>query len=209
MSMADIGVLERTSRARYRLGWRLLSLTRTLMQTCDYREPISRVLDETVKRYGETMHLAVFERGSVVYLDRVVGRRSSPLPTRTGVRLPAHPSAVGKVLLAHCEGDLAERYLRQAERQRFTKHTIVSTSGLLGELDRIRRAGHGFDHEETIEGVCCAAAPVRAAGEGVVAAISVTVPRDRFCRDDDTYVRLVEDAAGRASKAVSASCLAA
>jgi DNA-binding IclR family transcriptional regulator len=46
-----------------------------------------------------TVHLAVREGLDVLYLDRLSGRRSVPIVSRVGTRLPAHATAGGKILL--------------------------------------------------------------------------------------------------------------
>ena len=177
VSMADIGLLERTAGARYRLGWRLLSLSRTLVEGTAYRAPAARAMRNAVDRCGEAMHLAVLERGEVVYVDSVRGANASALPTGTGTRLPAHPTGVGKVLLAHRGEAEARRAVGGAGLRGFTPNTIVSHERLRAELERVRRVGVAFDREETIAGLCCVAAPIRDDGGTVVAAVSVSAPR--------------------------------
>jgi IclR family transcriptional regulator, KDG regulon repressor len=190
-TMDEVGLLNRTADARYRLGWRLLSLSRTLMQTTEVRQRISRALRRAVDRTGETMHLAVYDRGSVMYLERVRSPHSLRLPTDTGTRLPPHPSAVGKVLLAHRGDDATQEYLSAGRLRRYTVNTIASADELLDELERVRADGVAYDREETIQGVCCVSAPIRAATGEVVAAISVSAKTASFDRDGRFYRQLV------------------
>jgi IclR family KDG regulon transcriptional repressor len=198
-TMDEIGLLERTRDARYRLGWRLLSLSRTLLQTTEYRDHVSRALHAAVEESGETMHLAVFDHGSVVYLECVRSAHSVQLPTHTGARLPAHPSAVGKVLLAHRDDDAAARYTRSGALRRYTANTIVSPAGLFAELDRARDDGVAYDREETIRGLCCIGAPVRDREGAVLAAVSICATTASMERQADAYRQLVLDVASEAS----------
>lgn len=189
-TMETVGLLERTARARYRLGWRLLTLSSTLMQTTTYRAKVAAAMRRAVDQSDESMHLGVFDRGSVVYVECVRGRRARGLPTRAGLRLAAHPSAVGKVLLAHRGAEEIERYVSGPLR-RYTENTIVAPGRLRAELCRVRAQGHALDREETITGLCCVAAPVRDADGSVVAAVSLSTPTARFDRRADEYLRLV------------------
>jgi IclR family transcriptional regulator, KDG regulon repressor len=198
-TMDEIGLLKRTPDARYRLGWRVLSLSRTLMQTTDVRLRVVRALRRAVDHSGETMHLAVYDRGSVVYLERVRSPHSLRLPVETGTRLPAHNSAVGKVLLAHSDDDTVDRYLRARRLRRYTANTLVEPARLLGELECVRSDGVAYDREETIPGLCCVGAPVRAATGDVIAAVSVSAKTAHFDRDGRFYRQLVNDVARGAS----------
>jgi IclR family KDG regulon transcriptional repressor len=198
-TMESVGLLERTARARYRLGWRLLSLSQTLMQTSAFRTPSTRALRRAVDRWGEPMHLAVFDRGAVVYVECVRARGSLALPTATGTRLPAHPSAVGKVLLAG-HGDAAVcDYASRGTLPGYTPNTIVEPESLLAEVRRVREDGVAFDREETIAGVCCVGAPVRDRDGAVVAAVSLSATTARFEQHADAYLRLVRDVARESS----------
>jgi IclR family KDG regulon transcriptional repressor len=197
-TMEAVGLLERTARARYRLGWRLLSLSSTLVRTTAYRPVVLKAMRRVVERWDESMHLAVFDRGCVIYLECVRGRRSRGLPTRAGLRLPAHPSAVGKTLLAHRNPEEINRHVA-ATLRRYTRNTIVDPDRIRSELSRVRAQGHALDCEEAIAGLCCVAAPVRDADGSVVAAVSLSAPTARFERHADDYLRLVRATASAGS----------
>jgi len=199
-TMAEIGLLERTAQRRYRLGWRLLVLGRTVMLSADYRTVVARTLRRTVERWGETMHFGVHDRGGVVYIEKVEGRHSRPIPTQTGVRLPAHASAVGKVLLAHRDDDGADDQRLAC----YTPHTINSRERLADELARVRATGIAFDRDEAVVGVWCAGAPIRARDGHVVGAISISAARERFERHHAAYVGLVREIAQSISRDLGA-----
>jgi DNA-binding IclR family transcriptional regulator len=78
-TLTDIGLVERTPWGRYRLGWRFLTLGRTVLVSTAYRTAALTLMRRMSVRYGETMHFAVWERGGVVYLD-------SAHPAHTGRR---------------------------------------------------------------------------------------------------------------------------
>src|SRR4029078_9170156 len=48
-----------------------------------------------------TVHLASLHGSDVVYLAKLYGHGTAAAPSRIGSRLPAHCTAVGKVLLAY------------------------------------------------------------------------------------------------------------
>jgi IclR family KDG regulon transcriptional repressor len=200
-TLTDIGLLEKTGASRYRLGWRLLVLGRDLLQSAEFRDPVVRGMHRFAGESGDTMHLAVCDRGRVVYVHRAEGRHAAGLPTQVGVRLFAHGSAVGKVLLAALGpaelGAVAEREGMPA----LTARTITAPESLASELEEVRERGFACDRGETVSGVSCVAVPIRGPGGEVVAAMSVSAPSARFDRNWSRYLR----AAGLTARAAAGS----
>lgn len=128
-----------------------------------------------------TVHLAVRDDVSVLYLHRLVGRTSVPIVSTVGSRLPMHCTGVGKVLLAHAPEDVRRRVL--ANLVRVTPFTITQPNVLEAQLARIVDGEPAGTVEEMTLGGCSLAVPVVRASDGaVVAAIGVVVPswdRDR------------------------------
>lgn len=92
-----------------------------------------------------------------------------------------HARANGKVLLAYAWPEVRDAYLRTRPLVSVTSSTITDRAALERELDRIRKRGYGYDHEEYAVGICCIAAPVLRDGR-VVAALGLSVPTERFKR---------------------------
>jgi DNA-binding IclR family transcriptional regulator len=171
------------------------------MLSAGYRQVALAAMRHTAAKWGETMHFAVYERGSVVYVEKVQGRYSPRIPTRTGLRLPAHASAVGKALLAfHSVSDSSE----SPALARYTPNTIVSRSELESELDKVRSTGIAFDREEAIRGLCCAAVPVLGHDGAILGAISMSAGLERFERHEDAYVIAVREVGARVSRELGA-----
>src|SRR5215218_2884296 len=175
-SLAGQRLLTRTAKGRYRLGWRLFELSQNLLDTTEFRSEARRVMEELVECWEETVHLAVLDGVQAVYIEKV-----QPTPavririTRAGARLPAHCSGVGKVLLAHCEWEYVAELLEDQGLQALTGNTITDLEALAEELERVRKRGYAYDHEETMIGLCCVAAPIYDSKGEVVAAISFSV----------------------------------
>jgi DNA-binding IclR family transcriptional regulator len=99
--LADAGLTERLPCGRHRLGWRLVGLARTTLQTNGYRETVAPAARALAAHFGETVHVAALERESVVYV-------ASERPPG-GVAAPPGPVAaaltpLGQVLLAQDDG---------------------------------------------------------------------------------------------------------
>ena len=194
-TMCEIGLLRRTAERRYRLGWRILALSTTLLATTQYRAEARPVMEDLVARFGETVHLASLESGRVLYVDKLQGTRAVQVSvTGVGVELPAHCSAVGKVLLAFRPWEEVAAMAVQKGLPALTPHTITDLGRLREELELVRQRGYAFDIEEAVLELCCVAAPIRDHRGHVVAAMSLSVPAYRFHRQKDELRRAIVSA---------------
>ena len=200
-TMSTIGLLKRSARGRYQLGWRLLTLSQILMETSDFRREARRWMEELVAEFGETAHLATLELGRVVYIDKLGGTRAVRVDvTSVGVERPAHCSGVGKVLLADLPWETVGQILQEHGMDPFTPNTITDPETLREELEATRERGYAYDNEEVVPELCCVAAPIRGYGGQVIAAMSLSVPAYRFEEYREMYSRAVVEATGEISE---------
>ena len=167
---------------RYALGSRMWELAQAVPRVEDLRTLLNPLMDEAVRRTGETVQLATLDGVSAVYLALSESPHPVKLTSRAGVRLPAHTSAIGKALLAELDPDEAARRLKGARLARRTEHTIASVPELLAELERTRDRGYAVDNEEFAIGLRCIGVPIRDLDGGPVAAISASMPTPRYSR---------------------------
>lgn len=199
-SLSTIGLLEQLPNSRYRLGWRTVALGNVLLTSTGIAGLARPVIETLAKTSGETVNLAVLERGHVIFIERVPGtggRFASVVPI--GTPLPFHSSAVGKVLLAHRPPAEAQALLNLAAFDRFTRNTITEKQRFWAELAQVRRQGYAFNLMEAFDDVCCVAAPVRNSLGLVVAAIGLSMPTHRFERHRDYYISALLAATRRVS----------
>lgn len=199
-SLAKLGFLNKTEDNRYRLGWRLVTLSETLLATTELRKEARPVLEDLAAQYQETIHLAVLDDTQAIYVDKLEGRQAVRVElTSLGARLCAHCSSLGKVLLAYSPDEEIHRIIKTAGLPRFTSNTIVDEEELMQNLLRIRKQGYAYDLEEILPDLCCVAAPIYNHLGQVIAAVSMSVPTYRFKRSQ-TELR---DAIIRTAKIVS------
>jgi IclR family KDG regulon transcriptional repressor len=203
ISLADIGLLQRGAPGRYTLGWRIVALNSLLVDTSDVRHEAARVMQAFTARYGETVHLAVWGPDRVICIAAIEGRRRVAVaPWPVGDELPAHCTGAGKVLLACRPWPAVHDALERAGLPRMTGHTIVTLEALDHELDTVRRQGFAHEHEEHVANTCGVAAPILGSNGEVVAAVSTSVPADRWRRGAREYTRALVAAAARSSELV-------
>ncbi|WP_194829824.1 IclR family transcriptional regulator [Nocardia sp. XZ_19_231] len=176
--LVNVRWLERVDN-EYTLGLRMFELGSLVPQRARIGDVARPFIHELYSRTGNVVHLAMLDGGDVVYLDKLGGASANALPSRVGGRLPAHCTAVGKVLLAYSPRSVIERYLANGLRGRTTA-SIATERALETALQEIRNCGYAMESDEAVPGVGCIAAPIFEFGS-VVAAVSVSgnrqVPR--------------------------------
>lgn len=177
--LVSVRLLDRDATGGYRLGGHLFELGMRASVERRLQEVAVPFLQDLYERTHETVHLGVLEGTEVVYVSKIGGHRQAATPSRVGGRMPLHCTAIGKVLLAHTGDDLL-RAVVAAGLARRTPRTVTGPGLLRAQLERVVEAGVAFEHEESAVGLVCVAAPVLAADDTPVAAVSVSGPVTRF-----------------------------
>lgn len=178
--LTTVGLTERLPCGRYLLGWRTLGLARTKLATSEYLEAITPLARQLAGHFGETVHITAWERGRVLYV-------ASQRPPE-GVAAPAAPveaqlTPPGTVLLA--------------------ERASSAGSGVdADELERTRRRGYAVGAQRALEGVECAAVPVRTGDGPAILALALCASRDRFQARRDEYTRALAGAGERIARSV-------
>lgn len=174
--MEDERVVQRDAAHRYRLGPQLFALAGLALEQRGIRSVAAPHLRELNAATGQTVHLAAYEGGEVVYIDKYDSRQPVRMYSRVGLRAALHCAAVSKVLLADLPLTIRQTVVAGIEFTRFTANTLTTPEALLAELDTVAAQGWAQDRAEHESFVNCLAAPVRDATGRVVAAVSVSVP---------------------------------
>lgn len=187
-ALADQGLLQRTGERRYRLGWRIMAMSRVLIETTEFRAVARRAMEYLVSLFGETVHLAALERGQVIYVDKLQGTRAVRVGvSAVGGKFPVHASAVGKAILAYRPWEEVVGILEQEGMPALAPNTITGPEEFREELARVRKRGYAHDIEEGVPELCCVAAPIRDYTAEVVASMSLSVPAYRFWPSEEKY----------------------
>lgn len=198
-TLCDIGLVRKSPGGRYRLGWRIVEMNRTLFSTTGSLAGTRPVLRQLADQLGATVELAALHQGDVAILDRVsaASMRDSVID---GERVPAHRSALGQVLLAHAGRPVIDAAIAAVGLTGRTSHTVACRSRLRSELDATRLRGYACVMAESHLGLCSVAAPIRDADGSVHTAIGVTLPALSFRRNRELLARSVQRTAARISQ---------
>jgi DNA-binding IclR family transcriptional regulator len=167
--------VQREGVRHYRLGTALFDLANRALDDLDVRRAAESALRELNLETGHTVHLASYEDGEVVYIDKYDSTHPVRMYSRIGRRAPLHCTAVAKVLLA--ERPEAREIAARMEYPRLTANTITSAGEYLAELALVRQRGYAVDNSEHEDFIHCVAAPIRGQRGEVIAAASLSVPK--------------------------------
>lgn len=159
----------------YRIGVRSFEIGSAFLNQRNLGDEGRAVVSSLSTAVDDTAHLAILEGTDIVYIAKSESSQSMRLVSHIGVRLPAHATAVGRVLLAHLAPETLNVLLPN-QLPSLTARTITRRSTLLTSLAQTRELGWAFDDEESTPGIQCLAAPVYDHTGECVAGLSVSMP---------------------------------
>jgi len=203
--LAELGFVERDHGKRgYVEGSRLIQFALDTLKATAPRNMRHTVLRELSNETGETCNFGILAGAEVIYLDRVEAKWPLGLRFEPGSQVPAHCSAIGKLLLSLEPPERRDELLRAMPLTRYTTRTITSIPALLDDLEHIQENEIGIDNQESIEGVVCVAVPVRAADGGVVGGLAMSAPEARVSMEEALkLIPQIRRAAARLGKTFS------
>ena len=155
------GYLHRESDSgKYRVGLKILSLSRGALTGIDVREVALPVMRQLTEKTTLTCHLAILDGPDAVYIEKVEPQGFIRMDTWVGRRMRVHATSVGKVLVANIAQEKLERILSERGMEKRTPKTITTLPRLLKELEKVRTQGYAVDDEENNLGARCLGAPI-------------------------------------------------
>lgn len=143
----------------YRLGVGVLGPAAHYISQVDFRTVARPIVEDLVRRVGETGTLGIPYADELVFIDRVLGSHDAVFFCDVGRRLPLHCGAVGKAVLAWLPEVRREAYIASGLQGR-TPFTIVDPDELRAELQTIRDRGYAVSDQEVDLGIRAVAVPV-------------------------------------------------
>lgn len=191
-AMVEQGHLEHDPvTGRYAIGLRVVELAGIALSRVDVRRHGQTELDALAAALDMHANMSVLFRGDVLHLAFSVRTEVDRMRVAIGRRTPAHCTAMGKAMLAHLPRAGVHELVDQYGWRPLTENSIRSHDRLDAELDAVLRQGYAIDRGEVRLGQICVAAPVRDRGGRVVAAISVSAPKERVEAEMERVIREV------------------
>jgi IclR family transcriptional regulator, KDG regulon repressor len=163
----------------YRLGIRLAALGELARRSTSLQRAARPYLEVLTRTTRETSSVNVLLGTDVVNASVVESPRPVLLAGGSGIPMPVHATAAGKVLLAWRTKEEVLRIL-PARLEQFTQETITDVDAFLAQLGAVRARGHALAIGELAEDLLAVSAPVRDSTGGVIAAVTVGGPMGRL-----------------------------
>jgi IclR family KDG regulon transcriptional repressor len=185
---------------RYRLGMPLFQLGAAFAGRLDLVREAESVARDVAAACDEAVHVAVLDGADVIYLVKVDSTHPVRMVSAVGRRLPAHCTAVGKVLLSELGPEDLDAVLEKGVLRGMTPNSITDPDRLRVELGGVRAEGVAVDIGESDIAMRCVAAAVRDHSGATVAAMSLSAPIIRWTPQAQVeWTGLVRDGAATLS----------
>jgi len=175
---------------KYRVGLKILSLSRGALSGIDVREVALPIMRHLVEKTNLTCHLAILDGPDAVYIEKVEPTGFLRVDTWVGRRMRVHATSVGKALVAHIPPERLEKIIAQTGMEKRTPKTITTVPRLLKELEKVRAQGYAIDDEENNLGARCLGAPVFDQNSMIEASLGLSGTTDQV--NAHTIPRIVE-----------------
>jgi IclR family KDG regulon transcriptional repressor len=191
---------------RYQVGLLAFEVGSAFLRQRNLADEARLIVDRLAAETDENAHLAIRDGRDIMYIAKAESTNAMRVASYVGLRIPAHATAVGKVLLSQLETTQVLELFRSTPPRALTNRTKTRLDEIIAELQTVRENGYAFDDEESTVGLQCVGVPVFDASGACVAGLSVSIPTIRMAeRDQSALVSLVRDHADALSHRLGAA----
>jgi DNA-binding IclR family transcriptional regulator len=181
-ALQDRGYVEHIPAShRYRLGPALLGMLRSAEFT-SVAELAGPAMTELNRATGETVNLALLQRGRITYAAIFDGSHALRMQAKVGDDVPPHATAIGKAILAALPAAERTALLGPEPFHKYTSNTMTRMSEMEAELAKVRAQGYAIDDQEAENSAACAAAAILGLDGRPIGGISVSAAAARMPR---------------------------
>jgi len=147
------------------------------------RDSAAPVLSKLNAEFGETVALAYLFDDLIRVVDVIESTHHIRMSNYKGRILQPYASSLGKAIAAFHTPENTQRLMHTYGIFRLTPATLTDFRAIQEDLAEVRQQGYAWDREETVPGGTCVGAPIRMPDGQVLAALSISMPKDRFTED--------------------------
>ena len=180
-TLEEEGFLQKDIDGRaYSPGRRLRGMAAGVLSSLRIRAARLAVLRKLSDTVGETCNIALPDRDSMIYLERVETEWPLRIQLPVGTTVPFYCTASGKMYLSTLPKAHLSRYAASENLIAKTTNTITQPKQLISAVNAVRRDGFAVDNEEFMLGMIALAVPILDGNGRLVATLSFHAPTVRF-----------------------------
>ena len=196
------GLVDRDSQGNLRLGMQLWELASRGSDAATLGEIATPFMRDVLEGVGEHTTLAILDRESVLYIERLSAPHSKLEAARIAERMPIHASSSGLVLLAFSDPEVQEGILSRSLKKE-TPSTETDPKVVRRTLAEIRRVGYVAPPSIGRTGWMGVAVPVFWGDRTIAAALNAIVPREGTHAHAHAYAKALIPALRTAASGIS------
>jgi IclR family acetate operon transcriptional repressor len=178
-TLFDLGYVLRR-KGKYSVTSRLASLANEQAASETIRRIALPYMLRLRDEFGETVNLGVLRLDKVEYIEVAPSEYALRFSEKPGSTVPAHASALGKVLLGYATPEIVQSLIGGRSLPMITPNTITDPNQVIAEAQKARQRGYAFDKGEISLAATCVAAPILSGPDTAIAALSISGPSSRF-----------------------------
>jgi IclR family KDG regulon transcriptional repressor len=177
-------IIRGNKRGKFLIGPKFLefgNVVRGALKIEDIARPYMQNLQHLT---DESVHISRPAGDKFSYIEIIHSSQVLRVVPVSGVKLPLHCTAAGKVFLAHLGKDKLERFFNKVKRlEPYTDNSITDVAELKKQLNIIRNEGVALDKEEFVLGITDIAAPIFSSDGKLIACLGIYVPSVRATKE--------------------------
>jgi IclR family transcriptional regulator, pca regulon regulatory protein len=189
-TLVDLGYVGKKDKL-FLLTAEVLGFASAFIESMNLEQIVQPHLQVLRDKTGDSTSMAVLSDQDILYLVHVSTHRMVRVAAGFGTRFPAHPTSMGRVLIAHQPRELVEAYLQNSEFQQFTSKTVVSRPQLRKLIEKVKQEGFASVEDELDYGIVSVAVPIFDQAGTILAAINCSTVTTRVDREQMVQSRLL------------------
>jgi DNA-binding IclR family transcriptional regulator len=172
------GLLEKTPKAKYKLGLAFLRLTGIIEEQMEIHRESLPILTQLRDEFQESAYVGILEQTKVAYLQKAEARYSVPALSQIGNRNPAFCTGTGKAILAYQKEEIIAEIA--ADLHVYGPNSITDPEQFKRHLKMVKEQGYAICVDEIDTGITSIGVPVRNYTGKVIAAVSIVGATERI-----------------------------
>jgi len=170
-TLRDLHILENQPDGKFVFGTRLYILGNMAGKRSDLIQTARPYLQAINEKSELSAFLGLRSDRQAILIDKADSAYGIKLSAEIGMQMPVLAGAGIKAMLSQLPDEEIDEILARTELKSYTPHSITDKAVYKKEILAVRRQGIAYDKEEYIEGMVAFAAPIKAYGRNVQAAI--------------------------------------